>query len=96
MTIQILPDHSRREITLDGFAVPRVSVQEISATGQWNVIFDGRFCVLADDLEEVNRWIPMIANVQAVAEGYSCHGDNSVYRPNPHQVRVMCIEAAGE
>lgn len=26
--------------------------------------------------------IPLIANVQAVSEGYSCHGENSTYRPN--------------
>jgi hypothetical protein len=69
-------------------------VQEIAATGQWNVIYDGRFCVLAEDLEEVTRWLPLIANVQAVADGYSCHGENSVYRPNPHKVQVMCIESA--
>ena len=94
MMIQILPEHSTRYVTLDGDAVPRVAVQEIAATGQWNVIYDGRFCVLAEDLEEVNRWLPLIANVQAVAEGYSCHGETSFYRPNPHSVKVMCIDAA--
>jgi hypothetical protein len=93
MTIRILPEHAVRMVTLDGYAVPRVAVQEIAATGQWNVIYDGRFCALAEDLEELNRWLPLIANIQAVAEGYSCHGDNSVYRPNPHQVRVMCIDS---
>jgi hypothetical protein len=94
MTIQILPPQSLRYVALDGYMVPRVTVQEIAATGQWNVIYDGRFCVLAEDLEEVTRWLPLIANVQAVADGYSCHGENSVYRPNPHKVQVMCIESA--
>ena len=92
MTIAILPPRQPgQQVTIDGFAVPRVEVREITATGQWNVIYDGRFCVLAEDLEEVNRWLPLIANVQAVAEGYSCHGENSVYRPNPHKLRVMEI-----
>lgn len=91
MTTQILPERGTRETTIDGYRVPRVAVVEIAATGQWNVIFDGRFCVLAEDLEEVNRWLPMIANVQAVGEGYSCHGEHSVYRPNPHKVKMMCI-----
>lgn len=93
-TIQVLPERTVREMTLGGYLVPRVTVQEIAATGQWNVIYDGRFCVLAEDLDEVNRWLPLIANVQAVAGGYSCHGENSVYRPNPHKVRVMEIGSA--
>lgn len=92
MTIQILPEQSVRVVTMDGYAVPRVTVQEIAATGQWNVIYDGRFCALAEDLEEVGRWLPLIANVQAVAAGYSCHGEHSVYQPNPHKVKVMCID----
>lgn len=89
--IQVLPPQSIRRVTVDGFAVPRVSVHEIAETGQWNVIYDERFCVLAEDLEEVSRWLPFIANVQAVADGYSCHGENSVHTPNPHKVQVMCI-----
>jgi hypothetical protein len=94
MTIRILPEHAVRRVTLDGYAVPRVTVQEITASGQWNVIYDGRFCALAEDLEELNRWLPLIANVQAVAQGYSCHGENSVYRPNPHRVKIMFIDSA--
>ncbi len=94
MTIQILPERVIRHIALDGYAVPRVTVNEVAETGQWNVIYDGRFCALAEDLEELNRWLPLIANVQAVAEGYSCHGENSAYRPNPHKVKVMFIDSA--
>jgi len=94
MTIQILPEQSVRHVALYGYMVPRLTVHEIPGTGQWNVIYDGRFCTMAEDIEEMNRWLPFIANVQAVADGYSCHGENSVWRPNPHKVKVMCIEAS--
>lgn len=93
--IHVLPEHVERRVTVGDFMVPRLSVREIEATGQWNVIYDGRFCALAEDLEELNRWLPLLANVQAVANGYSCHGENSVYRPNPHKVRVFCIDSIG-
>jgi hypothetical protein len=89
--IQVLPEEAIRRVTVDGYLVPRLSMKEIAATGQWNVIYDGRFCVLAEDLEELTRWLPFIANVQAVADGYSCHGENSIYNPNPHRVKVSCI-----
>ncbi len=89
--VQVLPAQTIRRVTVDGFAVPRVTVHEIAATGQWNVIYDERFCVLVEDLDELSRWLPFIANVQAVADGYSCHGENSVHNPNLHKVKVMCI-----
>lgn len=93
MTIQVLPAQSVRRVTIDGYLVPGMAMQEIASTGQWDVIYDNRICVLAEDLSEVNRWLLMLANVQAVAGGYSCHGENSVHLPNPHKVSVMCIES---
>jgi hypothetical protein len=94
MSVQILSERTIRAVALDGFAVPRVAVQEIAETGQWNVVYDDRFCVLAEDLDELNRWLPLLANVQAVAGGYSCHGKNSVRMPNPHAVEVRFIDGA--
>jgi hypothetical protein len=92
MTLQILPPRSPgRQITIDGYAVPRLEVAEDAATGQWHVTYDGRFGVVAENLEELQRWLWIVAQAQAVGEGYSCHGENSVYRPNPHQVKVMQI-----
>lgn len=85
------PDH---KVTIDGFAVPRVKVREDPATGQWNVTYDERFGIVAENLEELQRWLWIVANAQAVGEGYSCHGKNSVWRPNPHKVQVMCIGSA--
>lgn len=79
------------QVTIDGFAVPRLEVSEDHATGKWHVTYDGRFGAVADSLEELQRWAWIVANAQAVGEGYSCHGEHSVWRPNPHKVRVMCI-----
>ena len=90
-TVHVLPEQRTRCVTVGGYSVPSITVHEIEATGQWNVMCGGRVCVLAEDMEEVVRWLPFIANMQAVAAGYSCHGENSIHRPNPHKVQVMCI-----
>lgn len=90
--LAILPKRSPgHRVTIDGFAVPRIEVAENPATGQWNVTYDERFGIMAESLEELQRWIWIVANAQAVGEGYSCHGEHSVWRPNPHKVKVMCI-----
>lgn len=78
-------------VTVDGYLVPRVEVAEDQATGQWYVTYDKRFSIVAS-LDELQRWVWLLAQVQAVGEGYSCHGKNSVFRPNPYQVQVMCID----
>ena len=90
--LTILPKHSPgHQVTIDGFAVPRIEVAEDASTGQWHVSYDNRFGIVAESLDELQRWLWIVANAQAVGEGYSCHGANSVYRPNPHKVQVMCI-----
>lgn len=95
--IEILPPSTRGgQVTIDGYLVPRVEVSEDAATGQWRVIYDGRFGVVAESLEELQRWLWIVANAQAVGEGYSCHGENSVYRPNPHQVAVRHIGSVNQ
>lgn len=92
--LSILPPRAPgRQITIDGFAVPRIEVEENPSTGKWNFTYDNRFGIVAESLEELYRWLWIVANAQAVGEGYSCHGENSVRRPNPHQKRVMCIGA---
>lgn len=78
---------------IDGYAVPRLEVSEDQATGNWHVIYDGRFGIVAENLEELRRWVWIVANAQAVGEGYSCHGENSVYRPNPHRRQIMQISS---
>jgi hypothetical protein len=95
MRFAILPPHTPgQQVTIDGFVIPRVEVREIVATGHWQVIYDRRFAVEAESLEELQRWLWIVANAQAVGESYSCHGENSIYRPNPHKVRVMEIGGA--
>lgn len=92
--IEILPRRlSGSEVTIEGYQVPRVEVAEDAATGRWNVTYDGRFGVVAESLEELHRWLWIVAQAQAVGAGYSCHGENSVFRPNPHRVRVRQIGA---
>lgn len=90
--LEVLPIRSPgHAVTIDGFAVPNVEVAEDPATGRWHVTYDGRFGVMAENLEELQRWLWIVAQAQAVGGGYSCHGANSVYRPNPHKVQVACI-----
>lgn len=89
--LEVLPAMAAgRPVTLDGYLVPRVQVLEDQATGLWNVTFDNRFTITAS-LEEMQRWLWLVAQAQAVGEGYSCHGKNSVYRPNPHKLQIMCM-----
>ncbi|MGJ3704609.1 hypothetical protein [Variovorax sp. AFSI2.2] len=96
--LELLPQRTGgREATINGYAVPRIEVLEDPATGHWRITYDRRFAIVAESLEELQRWLWIVANAQAVGEGYSCHGENSVFRPNPHQRRVMqigSIEAA--
>lgn len=95
MALSILPRRTPGcQVILDGYALPRVEVAEDDSTGRWNVTYDGRFGVVAESLEELQRWLWLVAQAQAVGEGYSCHGENSVWRPNPHKVRVMEIGSA--
>jgi len=90
--IEFLPPRQPgSEVTLDGFVVPRLEVSEDLATGRWHVTYDGRFGLVAEGLEELQRWIWIVANAQAVGEGYSCHGENSVYRPNPHRLQIRQV-----
>ena len=90
--IELLPPRTvGSEVAVDGYAVPRLEVSEDPATGNWHVVYDGRFGIVAESLEELRRWIWIVANAQAIGEGYSCHGENSVYRPNPHRRQIMQI-----
>ena len=90
--IEILPPRAPgREVTIDGFAVPNIEVGEDPATGLWCLFLDRRYGTDPIPIEELHRWLPMIANAMAIGAGYSCHGANSVWRPNPFKVQVSCI-----
>jgi hypothetical protein len=91
MTIEILPPRSPgREVTIDGYLVPNVEVGE--RDGKWSVFLDGRFGIDGCTFDELQRWLWLLANAQAIGGGYSCHGENS-QRMNPHKVRCMEIGA---
>ena len=92
MTIAFLPKRlPGHEVTIDGYLVPRVEVGEDEETGKWNLFLDRRFGVEAQNIEELDRWLWIVANAMAIGAGYSCHGENSVYRPNPFKLKVMQI-----
>ena len=93
--IEILPQRAPgNEVTIDGYLVPRIEVGEDPATGKWCLWLDQRYGTEPVDIEELHRWLPMIANALAIGAGYSCHGVNSVWRPNPHKLIVSCINSA--
>jgi len=89
--LEILPRMDiGHDVTLDGYLVPGVRVVERDDSGQWNVTLDGRYGIVAENIEELQRWIWLVANAMAVGAGYSCHGKNSQVG-NPYKVQVMCI-----
>ena len=89
--LQILPPMEEGQaVAVDGFLVPRVKVIENKMTGLWYLTLDERFGVSDVCIEELNRWLWIIANAQAIGAGYSCHGENSIAR-NPYKTRVACI-----
>ena len=93
--IKVLPSRAPgREVTLDGFLVPNIEVGEDPETGKWCLFLDRRYGTEPVEIEELHRWIPLIANAMAIGAGYSCHGKNSVWRPNPYKLGVIGITAA--
>lgn len=87
----LLPRAAGREVTIDGYLVPQIEVGEDPSTGKWCLFLDRRYGTEPVELEELHRWLPIVANALAIGAGYSCHGENSVDRPNPYKVRVSCI-----
>ena len=93
--IEVLPPRAPgRQAMIDGYLVPNVEVGEDPATGKWCLFLDNRWGTPPVEIEELHRWLPMIANALAIGAGYSCHGEHSVYRPNPHKVRAIGISSA--
>ena len=93
--IEVLPPRAPgREVTIDGYLVPGIEVGEDPETGKWCLFLDRRYGTPPVEIEELHRWIPLIANALAIGAGYSCHGENSVWRPNPYKLRCIGITAA--
>lgn len=89
--IEYLPKREAHEVTIDGFAVPRIEAKEIEHGTLCNIVLDGRFgaTIPAGVALEV---IWLLANALAIGAGYSCHGENSGPR-NEFACRVSEIDA---
>lgn len=89
--LEYLPPREQREVTLDGYAVPKVEAREVNERRDCNIFLDGRFGITipAGHAQEV---IWLIANAMAIGAGYSCHGEHS-QPTNPFKVKVMEVES---
>lgn len=88
--LEYLPPYSFRGFTLDGYEVPHVEAREVDNGVNCNIFLDRRFGITIP-AEHAQQVIWLLANALAVGAGYSCHGENSSYRPNPFKVQVHCI-----
>lgn len=70
-----------------GCMVPRVTVNE-RADG-WEILLDGRMAHEGFTRAEVERIIPMLADMQAIGAGYGCHGLTE--RHSEYAVRAYTI-----
>ena len=90
--LEVLPPRSPgHQVTLDGYLVPDVEVGQ-APDGTWNVVLDGRFAIDGCSFEDLQKWIWLVANAQAIGAGYSCHGENSV-TANPFKIRCMQLDS---
>lgn len=89
--LEFLPPREAREVTIDGYAVPKVEAREVNDGRDCNIFLDRRFgiTVPATVAAEV---IWLIAHAIAIGAGYSCHGEHS-QRHNPFRVKVLEIES---
>jgi len=90
--LEFLPPRIAREVTLDGYAVPFIEAKEVDDGRNINIFLDNRWGITIP-AEAGEQVIWLLANALAVGAGYSCHGENSVWRPNPFRVKVAEIES---
>lgn len=78
------PEH---RVTMDGYHVPYIDVTP-HADGTVSVGVDRRFGMPGPvPREELDRWLPILANAMAIAAGFSCHGENCTPL-NPFKVQM--------
>lgn len=87
--LEYLPQRISRQVTIDGFAVPRVEAWESDDGIDCHITLDGRFGAVVPAVH-AQQVIWLLANALAIGAGYSCHGENSI-PVNPLKVRVMEI-----
>jgi len=82
----------RWPVSLDGHDVPHVEVRP-TPDGKFYICVDRRFIIhKAVTQEELDNWMPIMANAMAVAAGYSCFGESSA-PINPYKVKVGKLDA---
>lgn len=74
--LEYLPPRISREVTINGYAVPRVEAHESSDGTACHISLDGRFGAVIP-AEHAHAVIWLLANAMAIGAGYSCHGENS-------------------
>lgn len=84
---------SHYRAAVDGYQVPFVELHPLSKEddGMVNVVISDQ-CIMAD-MEEVKRWMPILAIAMARAAGYSTHGEHSK-KVNPFKVQMAEIKGA--
>ncbi len=90
--LEFLPPREQRQVTLDGYAVPKVEAREVNDGRDCNIFLDRRFGITVP-AEHAQQIIWLIANAMAIGAGYSCHGEHS-QPANPFKVKVMEVDSA--
>lgn len=79
--------------TVDGYRVPYITGNVANGSETtWNILLDGRWMMEVNQ-DELQHWIPFLANAMAVSAGYCCFGKLASPR-NIFQVRMVGIESA--
>jgi hypothetical protein len=85
--LEIVGPFEEYRVVWGGYEVPHIEARPMK-DGTYYVTVDNRFGIHQSvTREELENWMPILANAMAVAAGWSCHGDNS-RRPNPYMIRV--------
>lgn len=90
MTVEITePRQPGSLVVIDGYLVPNIEVHDNPAGVE--IVLDGRFGITITDRGVFADVMFLIANAQAVAAGYSCHGENCELS-NPHKVKCTRLD----
>ena len=72
-------------VVWNGYRVPHIQARPMK-DGTYDVCVDNRFIIHKSvTKDELDNWMPILANAMAVAAGWSCHGENS-QRVNEYKV----------
>ena len=87
-----LPEY---RVTLSGYHVPYITVQPVEGD-KFFVTVDGRMGIhMPVTKDELDNWMPILANAMAVAAGYPCHG-RDLPKMNPFNLRMSSLGVVTE